>query len=402
MERSTRRLIPLLLLIPTLARAEIELDRLTSCEELGNIRSSLHTESLPQQCRNAASPLENLILEKTGELSKSLCILEETPSPMLNGFTCFVDFKHLGHSLFCVKPVQASEIYNYQENYKNQYSQKVIDYLIQISKCPVSNGSATQASLSNTPYLAATISKFQFGFISPLGTGIKTSDYVQQGYATIDKNLNINSDAIEYVNFLIDGKYPEKEKFITIGEWMLNIDHSEDADNILNQEFKRNSAPIKATGTSYTLKNVSTEQSDDSKLQTLDTLINSIANTLKDEGFKDKTKESMPPGGMKELIKRVKDSTPPGLADISKQKIGENVRFLINTTTQTCTKNNSGAIAFTIASIEPNPEVSSSFGSINLVAMSLGKCANSRPVQKYIDALIKQLDDSIKNELQSM
>lgn len=364
--------IALLLLLPQLTRADIDLEIMTSCEEISHLRESLRIESIPHQCRKSASPLENLILERAGELSNSLCILEEAPSPMLSDFTCIIDYKNLGRSIFCIKPTPTAEIYSYRENYKKQYSQKVTDYLSEISKCPASNGSATYAAPTNLPPLAAIISKFQFGYIAPLGTGRKTNEYIQQGYATIDKDLNTRNESIEYVHMLIDGSFPDKENYKTIGTWMLNIDHADDLNNALNQKFKGRSAPIRATGAYYTIKNQTIQRSNDWKLQKLDTLVDSISSTLQEEGFENKTEDALPPDRKEDVLKKIKGSLPPGLADISKQKISKNIQLLLNTTTQACTRNNGGAISLFIIPIEPNPEINSSFGTITLLAMPLG------------------------------
>lgn len=394
---------PLLLLICTLlisqtAGAAINYNILNNCEQIGELSKNIASEEFSTLCREPESDIEFEIYEKSGGQHSSVCFLETPPAPGLEGFSCMMGSAESKNSVTCLRPASAEDISNYKNSYPNGPKQKTYDYLEEAAACTVSNGGATFAAPTLLPPLVVLISKYEFGFISPIGKGREINSYVTHGYSTTATNQT--PDAIEYVSVLMNGSSPnyEDREILKIGDWEVEIDR-ERFDEMLNEWLDNQSIPAQSKSIIFNISNTgSIARTMSQKKDGLSEISHKITRSLNKEKFSTVPEESIPEATREAFSEVFDKSIPLGFQGIPLGEFERKFNLLLNKKRPICTNNNKGAIGAYSFLQYPRPNIKSEYGSITIMIVGMGKCAefSRSSTETYIDGLLDIATETIR------
>lgn len=385
----------------------INLDRLNACDDIATLNESLRSTPMPKssECRSPIGALENSLYERSGGRHTALCFLRSTPAPFLEGFSCAQTPSKTGAAITCFRSARLADIKFYKENYKDRFADLVSKYQVSASKCTVTNGNATVAVPTTFPPLLTFISTFEFGFISPLGEDRRTDSFVQHGYASTAPSIAGEApSALEYVYLLIGTTpYASNDKKQTIGDWVVNVDESEEADKEFSKEFRKRNIPMIINSTSYHLENLAgSNYSLSEKLKLIDGLQNVIVKGYEDEGFEEMSDDylkSETGRNRDELITDFAKLIPYGTA--VPMKLGRTIHILMNEKRPSCTRNGAGVVGVYLFSFQPVSEVESDFGDIVIMVAGIGDCSKSlrASTTTYMKGLVEVATELVTSEL---
>ena len=229
------RLLVACLALPTVAQAEINLDKLSACDDIALLSETMKSRPLDthRNCRSPRNTLERELVARTGLDISQHCLDQSTPVPFLTGFSCFwlegPEVK-VGASLVCFRSADLDDITLYKTNHGEEFDAPISKYKSAAAACPVSNGDSADAQLTLFPVLLWSIARFEFGFITGLGKKRPPDSYIVHGYAATDPTISGNApSAIEFV-YAITGatmNSPASEQK-TVGTWVVDIDEDEE------------------------------------------------------------------------------------------------------------------------------------------------------------------------------
>jgi hypothetical protein len=336
-----------------------------------------------------------------------LCFLRSAPAEFIEGFSCLRTSSKPGFELICFRSADPDDIDAYKSNYIELYSKKVKEYLNSSSKCHASNGNTTLIGPSTFPSILTIISKYELGFISPLGEGRAPRSIIQHGYATTDPQITGDiPSALEYVYMLVDGNiYKPEEKKQLVGDLAIYASRDIDLDNEINNKMQKLNIPFKVNAMSYRIEGGgTTDQSNSEKNKFIHNIKASITSDLEDEGFEDIPEDVFEENTGKsyeEVVKEINGSIPFGAKQYKPLVVSENLHFMINQRRPSCTEEHKGAIAIYLSSLEPNPAVKSDYGSINIMVAGLGSCSriSRKSTQTFISGLLEVTTESLKSSI---
>lgn len=375
------------------ASAEINLNVLTACGDIAALSQSLRSEQMPtaSDCRTPNGALERSLLERVGGQRAGLCFLRSAPAPLLEGYSCIRAPTKVGASLDCFRSVRATDISAFKEN-EDRGSGRANEYKISASKCEVTNGNSTVAPPTTFSPLLAHVARQELGFVSPIGRGRKTNSYVQHGFASTDPSIKGEArSAIEYVSFLIAGEFfASREEQRTVGDWVVRIDADKEADENLNELYRKNRIPFYVTGRHYVVEGPAASSTARRSAFT-ESLKRAIAKRLIADGFTDLPRESR-----EKLTNSLLKSIPFGRRQYTPTDGVGKLRLLINTTRPVCTEDD-GAVVVVLMPIIPAQDVDSDFGGMFLLTVGMGSCSriSQSSTRSYLNGLNKIVDEQL-------
>jgi hypothetical protein len=394
------------------AQAAISLNVLTACDDIAQLYNSLRstTSAFPSDCRQARTPLEKALVTRTHLDSSKLCF-QEPGIRFLDRFTCFRSFAPQGAALTCFRAASDADIKTYKREYDEKFKARVTSYLAAASACSVSNHDSSPSQPTTFPPLLNFVSRFDFGFITPLGQAQPPDSSVVHGYATTDPTLVGDAPtALEFV-YVLTGMppYGADYQFEIIGKWKVTIDPATLTTEGFNAEAKKSRAPIWMTTRAFSFKqNTTVATALSSKISNLTKLQGAIAHSLGYEGFDTmpddelKAYTGMTPRQMVEKVTR--DTVPFGQSRNAPVKLVENFKFLMNSKRPRCAKDSKGAIGAFVMASEPEDGVASDFGGVAVMIIGLGACSRTTitSTREYMDGLVEVVRDEVRTQLASM
>src|SRR6202035_1782593 len=135
-----------------------------------------------------------------------------------------------------------------------RYSSVAVKYKNAASKCNASNGDTTDAQWTLFPYALLFVSRFEFGFVTGLGTSNPPTGRLLHAYATVDPTVSGGvPTAIEVVYMLSDMAIKEDKRRVTeVGKWSVQIDHGADFVREYNKMVRSRGAPVYLDMVDYT------------------------------------------------------------------------------------------------------------------------------------------------------
>ncbi|HDS1061941.1 hypothetical protein [Pseudomonas putida] len=399
MARSTETFLVIsALLTSPVASAEINFDILQNCQQIEELSNNITQEKFSTECREPETDIEHEVFEKSGGSHSAVCFLQSLPAPGLEGFSCMMNSVDDTNSITCLRSASAEEISAYKINYQNGPKKKTYDYLEKAAECSFSNGGATFSAPTLMPPLAILISKYEFGFISPIGKGRKTNSYVTHGYALTPSNHS--SDAIEYVSILINGEYPidEGKEVLTIGGWEIETDLG-GLDERLNDWLEQQEIPARSKSVIFNISNTgAAKRTMDQKTSDLTNVSRKITRELVSEKFSPVPAHKISKEAKDALAKLFDSYIPFGYQGIPLGKLDKNFIMLMNEKRPRCTRNKAGAIGAYVFQQHPRPNIKSEYGSIMVALIGMGECADfSRPSnENYINGLLDIATETVK------
>lgn len=386
------------LFISPTAGAAIDYSILNNCKLIEDFSRNIASEQLSTVCREPESDIEFEIYDKTGRQNSPVCFLESPPVSELEGFSCMLSSPEEINSVTCLRSASAEDIEDYKSNYENGPQQKTYDYLEEAAACSISNGGATFASATLLPPPAMIISKYEFGFISPIGKGIETDSFITHGYSTTGSDEI--PDAIEYVSILMNANFPthENREILKLGEWEIEVDR-DGFNEKLNEWLANQSVPAQSKSLIFSISNTGTAtRTMSQKKAGLSQISHKLIKKFNNENFSVVPDSSIPEATRDALSEIFDKAIPLGFQGIPFGKFDKNFKILINETRPGCTNNNNGAMAAYAMVQHPRPNIKSEYGNIIFTVVGMGKCADfSRfTTERYVDGLLDIATNTIK------
>jgi len=380
------------------AIAAINYNLLNSCEQIEELSNKIANEEFSTSCREPETEIEYKIYENSGENYSSICFLKSPPASGLEGFSCMMESAQIKNSVTCVRPASAEDISDYKNSYQNGPQQRTYDYLEEAAACTASNGGATFAAPTLLPRLAGLISKYEFGFISPIGKGRKPNSYVMHGYSTTASNQP--PGGIEYVFVLTNGNFPayEDREILKIGDWEVEIDR-EGFNEIFNEWLDNQSVPAHSKSIIFNISNSGfAARTMSQKKDSLSEISHKITRNFIAENFSPIPEKSIPEATREAISEMFDKSMPLGFQGIPLGEFERKFKILINEKRPSCTNSNKGAIGAYSFIQYPRPNIKSEYGSIAITIAGMGKCADfSRgSTETYIDGLLDIAAETIR------
>jgi hypothetical protein len=255
--------------------------------------------------------------------------------------------------------------------------------------------------------LLSLVSRFEFGYITSLGTGRPSDSSVVHGYAATDPTISGDApSALEFVHVLVGmPKHSRAGERKTVGDWVVYVDDARELDKGLNEQARRQRVPIVTDVTLYELERHTTHSVPQSaKLAGLERLQRAIARSLEDEGFEAVSDDDLKAHtGMssREFAEQVMKNVSFGWKQNAPVKFAPTLLILLNEKRPRCAKDG-GAMAAYLMAVEPTPEVDADFGGIALFLVGMGECSRSSvsSTRTYINGLIEEATNQLLTTLQ--
>lgn len=182
-----------------LARAEVQFDQLSACDDLSNAMNSLSAPA--RSCRQPRTSVESAMVARFRYSDQvKLCWLDSSPSEALSRFACLrTDTGDGARALNCITPADRMDISHYRDNYTSVYASRVAQYLKNANQCAIGNGNATKAVRTLLSPIIGIVARFDLGFVLPVGRGEIGDSVIVHGYGSVDPDVAGEGAEIEFV-----------------------------------------------------------------------------------------------------------------------------------------------------------------------------------------------------------
>ena len=107
------------------ARADVNLNVLSQCDQIEQIYRSLHASpELPSNCRAPRGPIEKAIIARTGANVSQVCFVDPPSTSLLRGFSCARLSATKGTNLTCFRAAAPSDVRQYKEQVNTLFASR--------------------------------------------------------------------------------------------------------------------------------------------------------------------------------------------------------------------------------------------------------------------------------------
>jgi len=393
--------------------ADIELNRLNACDDVAAIASELRAGIPPHSsdCRPPSGAIERNLYAALSPMQIRACFLRQPPKPSLSDFAC-TRMEVSGSALLtCYRAVPVTSINEYKAKFGQRYAVPVAQYLSQSTRCPASNGDASQAGSSLFPNELALISAFEFGYISQLGTTHPGDVTALHGFAkTAPELVSAGVEALEYVAYFTSAvKQTEDaapQRRTRVGHWLLEMDDAATLDAEFGRLYRRFGAAITINSLIIDIERAPDAPAYSSDRQLSEALGNAATDGFVNEGFDEISEEELEEStGMTSLqmLAEVGKRVPFGQRGIMAH-LGSNPRVtvLIKSRGAPCTRENRGLFAIYVMRDDGVQGVQVDFGSVGIFVLGWGACGGrSTPLLAYTGDLLNEAKQAVLKEIES-
>lgn len=391
------------------AIAEIELDKLTQCDDIARLWSELRSDgsTFSGGCRQPSGPVERAIFNRLGGHVQhiDLCFLRQSPAHFLDTFSCSYTWNGPDSAgLFCMRATSKQDVTDYLEKHDTQYIRPVKQYLDSASACLKGQGDSSRAPSSLAPVPLLSVGQFAFGFVATKRSDTGAS-VVIHGYATADPALGMSSQsAFEFVSFYTapndEAQTSDADvETRTIGDWSLEVDHASKLSEAMDKGFRQQHIRASVYARVFTVRKVDGAIDDDArKDRRLREWSEALLTELQHhdfEQFSQSQLESAHVGGIDEIKRHLKESLPYGQRNKQPFVLGDQFFALLDEWSPDCAGKNGGFGALVI-STKPRPLVGSDNGGLLVILWGVDRCSDQGGnTTEFVDDVLQSLEDRL-------
>ncbi|MFG0766859.1 hypothetical protein ACF8Q9_08300 [Pseudomonas sp. TYF_15] len=384
-----------------------DLKILSSCDEVemlyDRIRSSSSTPI--EHCRAPGSELEIGVESFVKKFYPGkLCFLEASPSPIVDGFSCFqtLDKGQYLTQMICLRPSSLSPINNH---FNDGDLNESAAYMKDSSAC--GNGVDSSVALPTLfPMPLNAVSKFEFGYVRGLGGGAPSEGQMQHGYATVDPAMNIAGvEAIEYVSMFSGKGGVQLQEFEKVGPWMVSVESISSRFSLINKELNKTyDGKLLYDGSIIHLnRSIDGGPIFHGKAEQIQLWNNLVVSQLEREGFDEIPKSKLKTSDGTDIRASLADLArrgPYGSRANAIQAVMEmDFRAFLIKNDLPCTQGGMGAIAAYVLAPKANTQIASNYGNITLLTAAMGECGRSSSAKAYVKNLLRETSKGLVENL---
>jgi hypothetical protein len=387
---------------PGVALAGLSFDKLTACADIATTLSSLQLRRPTDRanCVQPHGPLETALQTRS---SGNLCFLGGVPAPFVAGFDCFYRFTDQFRELTCFKAWDDIDVSEYHADYGANYSKRVTGYLAAAHNCSA-NQFAMAGPLSERPSSLMPITRYEFGYLLPLGSGLTTNSFILHGVATPDPSLGLEAHtSIEFVYVLVapnaaspNAALPQPSNGQVVGNW--------------KQSVETELFPVLPPGLQSALQNAHVralasivlgfERAEQAPPDTRDRRAvlehwqQTLAAVINHSGYEDISSDD----ALGNLFATIRASSresiaaiPFGDRDFVSLELADRIYASINTHDLPC-GHHGGLLMATVTATAPASSVIRNYGRVHVDILGAGACADENAVSReYLENLSRQV-----------
>lgn len=392
------------------AASDVVLDKLNACAEIERLRLNIDSSAgYPvKQCRSPSSELETLIWSSAPSAVRGRCLMQEPPSPWLEGFACSLTIIGKARQLVCFREASLESVEEYKRHFRSKYEAPTRAYIAEASQCEVSNGDASSGTESLIPQPLAQIAKNEISFSMLLDGKPQPDSQVVHAFASIDP-LVAGSDglAIEYVSMLLNGEIGQPatpEQGQTIGSWMMRMTEEPVAksaeaqgENIGGLPFVHWNAEVSLT------RSYEKSLSGKDKVQRLRTLKFEFVELLEEMGLQEIDRyelEEMLGGVSLEDVLDSARAAPYGWRQKGGEPIGETRATMLIGTAKPWCRGSSGALLALVTVLPPPGNSYRDHGQIGVTLAAAGACAQAADAfERFTKNVRRRVEEEVAETL---
>ena len=388
------------------------LDKLTACADIERVYTALKAapKVSPSECRPPRAGLEATLASRAGAGASRLCYLRASPAAFLDSFSCvrfIADTATSGAAdMTCFRAAAMRDVQDYKERYAERFARIESQYLAAAQKCAVSAGDSGNAAPVIFPPVASMLASFQLGFVASLGSGRPSDSSVFHGYGSTDPSISGSApSAIEVVSVIVNSPARRSVPLSSaaVGDWLLEVDDTATLEREMNDRYADAGARMRFSVASVNLAREGPHGvTQSAKLALTSSIHDSIARELEADGFEQMSESEILRNtgkSSKEIAREMgMNSVPFGSRDRG-VRLSESFRMLLKETGFSCTRQGRGAIAVYLTGTQPTAGVERDFGDITLIAARMGACSYNSDARSYINGLIGNTLDHIRDAL---
>jgi hypothetical protein len=380
------------------ATAQVRLDRLTACDDIGDVYRTVESgRASDSGCGVPATPLDATLVRVAGD-AVHLCF-EKWPQPVLQGFSCVIDADSPANVLVCMRPARLADLQAYKVAHDASGGAAGAEYGSKARACPLYHGDVGPAQPTLMPPLLATIARFDFGFIARLGEGEPAGAYVTHGFAYVDPSLDDAPDAVEFVYLLTGGVVAD-----VVGKrepagrrWWLSVDPADAADALMADRTRSLPTAFMVDYTDFKVRQRYDAPAGQSLDAAVDALFGRVVDGLEIEGFEDTGADPTGGASIADMLAKV---LPYGLRPRTGASESPRIAAMGRFAPSICAGGGeAGYIALVVGS-GSTAGFDRDEGSVGLAIGAFGKCPEFvGPVRAYVTQLGKDAEFAVREFL---